>query len=49
MQIFTYDWIGLFITGFATLFLIGEVLVNMRGFFWIIRYWFYYCLFFSLC
>ena len=33
MQIFTYDWIGLFITGFATLFLIGEVLVNMRGFF----------------
>lgn len=27
------DWIGLVITGFATLFLIGEVLVNMRGLF----------------
>ncbi|MUK87112.1 nodulation protein NfeD [Ornithinibacillus sp. L9] len=33
MEIFTYDWIGMVITGFATLFLIGEILVNMRGFF----------------
>lgn len=33
MQIFSYDWVGLFIVGFATMFLIGEVLVNMRGFF----------------
>ncbi|HEY4602651.1 MAG TPA: NfeD family protein [Cerasibacillus sp.] len=36
MQIFSYDWVGLFIAGFATLFLIGEVLVNMRGFFGIL-------------
>lgn len=33
MDIFTYDWIGFVITGFATLFLIGEILVNMRGVF----------------
>ncbi|MFD2046080.1 NfeD family protein [Ornithinibacillus salinisoli] len=33
MEIFNYDWIGMVITGFATLFLIGEILVNMRGFF----------------
>ncbi|SET60886.1 NfeD-like C-terminal, partner-binding [Oceanobacillus limi] len=33
MEIFSYDWIGLVITGFATLFLIGEILVNMRGVF----------------
>ena len=36
MQIFSYDWVGLFIAGFATMFLIGEVLVNMRGFFGIL-------------
>ncbi|MDY0408453.1 NfeD family protein [Virgibacillus soli] len=33
MEIFSYDWIGLVITGLASLFLIGEILVNMRGFF----------------
>lgn len=33
MAIFDYEWIGLIITFFGTLFLIGEVLVNMRGFF----------------
>lgn len=33
MDIFSYDWIGFVITGFATLFLIGEILVNMRGVF----------------
>jgi len=33
MDIFELQWIAFFITGLATLFLIGEVLVNMRGFF----------------
>ncbi|TFJ94102.1 NfeD family protein [Lentibacillus salicampi] len=33
MAIFSMDWIGFILTGFATLFLIGELLVNMRGFF----------------
>jgi len=33
LDIFFYDWIGFVITGFATLFLIGEILVNMRGVF----------------
>lgn len=33
MDIFASDWIGFVITGFGTLFLIGEILVNMRGFF----------------
>lgn len=33
MDIFAYDWIGFVITGFATLFLFGEILVNMRGLF----------------
>jgi membrane-bound ClpP family serine protease len=33
LAVFEMEWIGLIITGFATLFLIGEVLVNMRGVF----------------
>jgi membrane-bound ClpP family serine protease len=33
MEIFSQEWIALVITGLATLFLIGEVLVNMRGLF----------------
>src|SRR5699024_4019497 len=33
MAIFSMDWIGFILTGFATLFLIGELLVNMRGIF----------------
>lgn len=33
MDIFAFSWIGFFITGLATLFLIGEILVNMRGLF----------------
>ncbi|GIO27559.1 NfeD family protein [Ornithinibacillus bavariensis] len=33
MDIFSQDWIALVITGLATLFLVGEVLVNMRGIF----------------
>ncbi|WP_099158521.1 NfeD family protein [Virgibacillus ndiopensis] len=33
MDILSTDWIGFIITGFGTLFLIGEILVNMRGFF----------------
>ncbi|MGJ9456981.1 NfeD family protein [Oceanobacillus sp. CF4.6] len=33
MDIFELQWIGFIITFFGTLFLIGEVLVNMRGFF----------------
>src|SRR5690625_4394139 len=33
MHVFSYEWIGIVITGFATMFLIGEILVNMRGFF----------------
>src|SRR5690625_1177449 len=32
-EIFQSDWISLFIVGFGTLFLIGEILVNMRGIF----------------
>lgn len=33
LEIFQYDWIGFVITGLATLFLFGEILVNMRGIF----------------
>ncbi|MFD2630843.1 NfeD family protein [Oceanobacillus kapialis] len=33
MEILNFDWIAIIITGFGTLFLIGEVLVNMRGLF----------------
>lgn len=33
MDIFDLVWIGFVITGFGTLFLIGEILVNMRGIF----------------
>lgn len=33
MEIFELQWIGFVITFLGTLFLIGEVLVNMRGFF----------------
>ena len=33
MTIFDYEWIGFVITFLGTLFLIGEVLVNMRGIF----------------
>lgn len=33
MAIFDYEWIGIIITFLGTLFLIGEVLVNMRGLF----------------
>lgn len=33
MDIFSLTWIGFVITGLGTLFLIGEVLVNMRGLF----------------
>ncbi|MFC4558829.1 NfeD family protein [Virgibacillus kekensis] len=33
MGIFALDWIGLVLTGFGTLFLIGEILVNTRGLF----------------
>lgn len=33
MALFDYEWLGLVITFFGTLFLIGEVLVNMRGLF----------------
>lgn len=33
MDIFALSWIGFFITGFATLFIIGEILVNTRGLF----------------
>lgn len=36
MAIFDYEWIGFLITFLATLFLIGEVLVNMRGIFGIL-------------
>lgn len=43
------DWIGLFIAGFGTMFLIGEILVNARGIFALIGiglivYYFYYFL-----
>ncbi|SFJ20381.1 NfeD-like C-terminal, partner-binding [Halobacillus dabanensis] len=37
---FTYDWIVLFITFLGTMFLIGELLVNMRGIFAIIGFGF---------
>src|SRR5699024_12117617 len=33
MDILTLNWMPLVITGLGTLFLIGEILVNMRGFF----------------
>lgn len=35
-QLLQYEWIAFLITGLGTLFLIGEVLVNMRGIFAII-------------
>lgn len=43
------DWIGLFIAGFGTMFLIGEILVNARGIFALIGiglivYYFYHFL-----
>lgn len=31
--LFSYDWIGLFVIGIGTLFLIGEILVKARGIF----------------
>jgi len=34
--LFSYDWIGLFIVGIGTLFLIGEILVKARGIFAVI-------------
>ncbi|QAS54175.1 NfeD family protein [Halobacillus litoralis] len=37
---FSYDWIALFITLLGTMFLIGELLVNMRGFFALIGFGF---------
>src|SRR5690625_2288512 len=46
MDIFTLNWIGLIITGLGTLFLIGEILVNMRGVFAILGVGFiivYFC------
>ncbi|SFD54638.1 NfeD-like C-terminal, partner-binding [Lentibacillus persicus] len=36
MEIFSSDWIGFVLTGLGTLFLIGELLVNMRGLFGIL-------------
>jgi len=36
MELFNSDWIGLVITGLGTLFLLGEILVNMRGVFGIL-------------
>lgn len=33
MNIFAFDWISFFIVGFATLFLVGELLVNTKGIF----------------
>lgn len=33
MEILTMEWFGLILTGFGTLFLFGEILVNMRGLF----------------
>lgn len=33
MELFQLNWIAFFITGFGTMFLIGEILVNMRGLF----------------
>src|SRR5690625_4098695 len=33
MEFLTADWFGLILTGLGTLFLIGELLVNMRGLF----------------
>lgn len=36
MDIFSLSWVALLLTGLGTLFLIGEVLVNMRGIFGIL-------------
>ena len=36
MDIFSLSWVAFLLTGFGTLFLIGEVLVNMRGIFGIL-------------
>lgn len=36
MELFELKWIAFFITGFGTMFLIGEILVNMRGLFGIL-------------
>src|SRR5699024_1631587 len=36
MEIFSLSWVAFLLTGFGTLFLIGEILVNMRGIFGIL-------------
>lgn len=46
--LFQYDWFALLIVGFATMFLVGELIVNMRGLFALIgivlisSYFYYY-------
>lgn len=47
-ELFQYDWFALLIVGFATMFLVGELIVNMRGLFALIgivlisSYFYYY-------
>src|SRR5690606_14253504 len=46
--LFQYDWFAVLIVGFATMFLVGELIVNMRGLFALIgivlisSYFYYY-------
>lgn len=40
MEIFDFVWMGFVITGLGTLFLIGEILVNMRGVFGLLGFGF---------
>ncbi|WP_095742882.1 NfeD family protein [Sediminibacillus massiliensis] len=40
MEPFSSDWISFIITGLGTLFLLGEVLVNMKGFFGLLGFGF---------
>ncbi|WP_173916128.1 NfeD family protein [Halobacillus sp. Marseille-Q1614] len=47
MDLLAYDWMVMFITLFGTMFLIGELLVNMRGLFGIIGFGFITVYFYS--
>ncbi|MCP3030329.1 nodulation protein NfeD [Halobacillus sp. A1] len=47
MNLLSYDWIVLLITLFGTMFLIGELLVNMRGLFGVLGFGFITVYFYS--
>lgn len=40
MEVLSADWVALVVTGLGTLFLFGELLVNMKGFFGLLGFGF---------